>query len=813
MSQPESAPLLLQRTLSYSSVDSFDRRSKFTLESRVVRLFLRRRFWWFCLLGVAAIITLQLSFLPRTSLNRDFRRWHDLHLTRTDVRRIFLVELRIGRPDQDGLTIEQHVDAYLRQLTAINGKHATGLASSDSPELTAFVEQQMRLLGYRTNTHTYPVASELRVPRGLSLHLLDTKSGRKLYSAPLKEPETQTPSFFTFGKNGTVRGAFIYANKGLPDDYLLLESQKISPKGKIVIFSHTLSSDYSLSDKILYAERLGCLAVIVQGDPEVEFAISRDFKPTSRPDQKFRLPVSFNLAQPILKAMGVPKAPFLEWKYLPECTEGSLELELTTEFDSQPLNASNIVATLDGVLNDGEIIVGASRDVLTSLNPLSGHAVLLETMRRFQNLRKLGWRPLRTIRFVSWDSARSGAQGALASADDPNMFQSNLPVLAYVNLDDDLVTGSHFSVDSNPLFNHLIKEISRLVPFSKSSPYFKRLLKDNESTKTSITQFYELASLEVSDGETDTEDGDDDDDDDNDITSLYRYWHWQDNSTINNKLGNVIAGKDSSIFEIVKSYPVLNFKFGQSPNHNDSIFLPESNFYSYKWLATEVDKSLELHGLLVRFLGLFVLSLEEHEVVDAKALVYFSQVKEFFEDFEEDKHRIIKEWNGVIVDESLFAKSFFTKSAIYTDIMANIKNPDYKITVGALFNQTNVLLQQLVDQSCVFDLYNKEVEDLWTTDYPWYKMLKKVHIYAKFKVANYKTLRLEKELNLPDMDGKSFHHFMYEQSNGLINNGEKLKRGAFSSLYEAADRGDDRHMAKLVVKRYESLKAVLRKMT
>lgn len=764
-------------------------------------------------MGLAAIITLQLSFLPRTSINRDFRRWHDLHLTRTDVRRIFLVELRIGRPDQDGLTIEQHLDAYLRQLTAINGKHSTGLASSDSPDLTAYVDHQMRLLGYRTHTHTYAVGSGLRLPRRLSLHLLDRKTGRKLYSAPLKELETQTPSFFTFGKNGTVRGPFIYANNGLPDDYTLLEEQNISPQGKIVILSHTLSSDYSLSDKILYAESLGCLAVIVQGDPELEHAISRDFKPTSPPEERFRLPVSFNLAQPILEAMGVPTSPLLQWKYLPESTDHSLELELTTEFESQPLNASNIVASFDGVLNDGEIIVGASRDVLTSLNPLSGHAVLLETMRRFQNLKKLGWRPLRTIRFVSWDSARSGALGALASVNDPKMFQSNLPILAYVNLDDDLVTGSHFSVDANPLFNHLIKEISRLVPFSRNSTYFKRLLKDGDS-KTSNAELYELSALEAPDNDFDDY-GDDGDDEDDDITSLYRYWHWQNNATINNKLGSVIAGKDASIFEMVKSYPILNLRFGQSPNHNDSVFLPESNFYNYKWLTSEVDKTLELHGLLVRFLGLFVLSLEEHEVVDTKALVYFNQVKEFFEEFEADKRTIIREWKDAVVDESLFSKSLFTKSAIYTDIMANVRDPDYEITVGAIFNQTNVLLQQLVDQACVFDLYNKEVEDLWTTDYPWYKLLKKLHIYAKFKVANYKTLRLERELSLPgeDADADVFHHFMYEATNGFFTNDEKIKRGSFASLYEAADDRDDRHMAKLIVERYETLKAVLRKMT
>ncbi|SGZ47663.1 CIC11C00000001735 [Sungouiella intermedia] len=813
---PELAPLLADRTASYSSSDSVECQSKFTLESRVVRLFLRRRFWWFCLVGVAAIITLQLSFLPRTSLNRDFRRWHDLHLTRTDVRRLYLVELRINRPDSDGCTIEQHVDTYLRQLTAINAKYASGLAASETPDLTTYTEQQMRQLGYRTNKYNYPLVQGLRLPRRLSLHLLDSKSGRLLYKTPLEELETSTPSYFTFGKNGTVRSAFIYANDGLPEDYSLLMENNISPQNKIVIFSHTLASEFSLTDKILYAESLGCLAVIVRGDGAKEHAISRDFKPTTPPEERFRLPVSFSLAQPILEAMGEPRTPFAEWKHLPVCFDNSLELELTTEFDPWPLNATNIVASLEGVLNDGEIIIGTSRDAFTSLNPLSGHAVMFETMRRFQNLRKLGWRPLRTIRFVSWDSARSGDLGALASVNDPRMFQTNLPILAYVNLDDDLVTGSHFDVAANPLFNHLIKEISRLVPFAKNSTYFKRLLKDDEDEMSAIGKFYDQkVSDDNNNDDSDNNEDDDGDDEDEGVTSLYHYWHLQDNATINNKLGNVMAGKDTSIFEIVKSYPILNLKFGQSPSHNDSVFVPESNYYSYKWLTNDIDKSLELHGLLVRFLGLFVLSLEEHEVVDTKAQPYFKQVKNFFEEFEIDKHKIIREWNDSVVDESLFSKSLFSKSAIYTDIMAKIKDPDYKVTMGAMFNQTDIILDQLVEQACVFDLYNKGVEDLLTTDYPWYKMLKKVHIYAKFKVANYKILRLEKELNLvgQDEDSKVYHHFMYEVSKGFISSGEKIKRGAFLSLYEAADVQDEREMARLVVERYESLKAVLRKMT
>lgn len=798
----ESSPLLAARNDSYVSTDTADCQSKFTLESRIVRLFFRRRFWWFCVLGIAAIITLQLSFLPRTSVNRDFRRWHDLHLTRTDVRRIFLVELRVGRPDSDGLTIEEHVNLYLRNFTAINKKHTSSLASSDASELASFVEQQMRSLGFKTQTHKYPLLDNLRLPLRLSLHLLDSKSGRKLYTAPLEEPRGLTPSFFTFGKNGTVKGEFIYANNGLPADYDLLLENNVSPQDKIVIFSHSVGSDYSLADKILYAESLACLAVIVQGDPELELSISRNFKPESPVEDKFRLPVSFSLVQPILEAMGSPNSPFAKWKYLPRCADNTLQLELISEFAPRPLNATNIVAEIDGVINDGEIIVGASRDVLTSSNPLSGHAVMLEVIRRFHNLRKLGWRPLRNIRFISWDSARSGALGALASVDDFAMFQKNLPILAYINLDDDLVTGSHFSVDANPLFNHLIEATAKLVPFSKNSTYYKRLLKDVD-----IPNNVELPENINKGSSNQLDDGDDNDE----MTSLYHYWRLQNNATINNKLGSVVAGKDTSIFQLMKAAPVINLKYEQSPSHNDSIFVPESDYYSYRWLTTDVDKLLELHGLLVRFVGLFVLSLEEHEVVDSKAQVYFEKVKSYFHNFEEGKREQLSKWKDIEIQDPLLIKS-----SLYNDLKIAAKDSEVKATVGAIFNQTNTLLNHLVEQAQIFDQYNKDVEDLLTVDYPWYKMLRKVHIYAKFKVANYKTLRLEKELVLLEEDDDSttkVHHFMYEVPKGFLSGSEKLKRGAFASLYEAVDGENLNQLVKLIVTRYELLKSVFRKIT
>lgn len=746
-----------------------------------LRHFLRTRFWWFCVLGVAAVITLQLFFLPRTSLSRDFRRWHDLHLTKTDAKRIFLAQLNLGRPDKEGLSNEQHIEVWLKKFAAINGKTPTSLAGA--PELATFVESQMRSFGFQTECKMYPVLENLRTPLGLTLQLLDSKSGRSLYNAPLAEPKSLTPAFFTYGKSGTVKGDFLYAHAGAPGDYDLLAANGISPANKIVVISQPLSSEYLVADKVAYAELLGCAAVVVFGDAETETAVSRNYKPLHF-GHGFRLPVSFKAIRPILEAMGSPSAPFTKWEYSPT-PEKSLQLKLTTEFALDSLNATNIVATVQGVLHDGEIVIGAARDSFTSSNPMSGHAVMFEVMRGLQNLKKLGWRPLRSIRFVSWDASRSGLQGSLEGIRDAELFKKNLPVLAYINLDEDVVTGSHFTVDSNPLFNHILKSTARIVPFPKASPFFKRLGEDDSG--------------------------------DDDGTSLYHYWHKQDKANINNRIGNSMAFKDAGTFQFAWDTPSINIRFTESPSYNDSIYVPESNFYSYEWLTKEnVDKSFELHGLLVRFLGLLVLSLGEHEVVDSRTNAFFGRMQDFFEDFKRENNKTLESWGPETVPVSLLSKY-----SIYTDLASGITiEANNKVSFATLLSQMDSMINATVYQSRVFDDYNREVEDSLTRDFPWYKMLKKVHIYAKFKVTNYKLLRFEKEMALrPEdfeylgLEPSRFHHLLYGAPSRVVpyTKSQKDCRGAFGPMYSAVENDEMKQLVKLMAVCYERLLGIYRR--
>ena len=772
-------------------MDDFDNQSKRTTESQNVERMLRQRFWWFCILGVAAIVALQLSFLPRTSCNRDFRRWYDLHLTKTDVKRLFLVQLQRGRPEDDGLTVEDHVDHWLGAFSMLNAKTTAGISALTAPELAAMVQQNMRDFGFETNSHIYPLSPLVKEPLLLAVRLVDMLLGRVLYNAKTHETGSPTPAFFPFGANGSVEAPLTFARAGTPEDFLALERHGLSVAGRIVVFSHLLTSDYLLADKIALAEQRGCAAVVVYGDVDAEDAISRNFKPFAVPGPGIRIPLSYSAAQPILSTLGPAMEPFQNWPYAPQPLDDTLCLQVAAQFAPDLLYATNIVGLLEGVLNDGVILVGASRDILTSSNPLSGHAIMLEVMRRFQLLRNMGWRPLRAIRFVSWDASRSAAQGSHAMVLDSSVLKTNLPVLAYINLDEDVVMGDHFSVDANPLFNNILRYTAKFVPFPRNSTHYRRMSKNDNAMFS-------------------------DDEEDDDI-SLYHYWYKQSKAYINNRVGSAFAGKDASSFQSSFAGPTINIKFAQSPNHNDSLYVPESSFYSLDWLSQNVDKAYALHSLLVRFLGLLVLSLGEHEVVDYKTADLFQQAQSFFLDFVDANKDTLKGWEDEVVHDSLLSKS--TLLADLKDRMDGDADKHTQFKFRALVQQMKEIFGELQSQSEIYDAYNVDVQEMWIEDYPWYKMFKKAQIYAKFKVTNYKLLRIEKGLTFtPDETEKTggvneTHHLMYEVPQGQHSRAVLHQRGAFASMYEAAETGNMERMIKIMVGLYERLKSIYKKIS
>lgn len=735
------------------------------------------RLWWLILLGILATIVAQLIFLPRTSPNRDFRRWHGLKLTRSDVERLFISLLRPGKSDSEGFTTEDRIGMYLRNFSEINSQSATNMAGSENRNLEEFVEKEMRRQKCETHIYDYDLPVELQAPADLSLVLRDAENNRVLYKAPLKELNFHTPAFFCFSAAGQIKKDYVNANMGTPADYALLDKNGISIENRIVIFSHALDSEYSLNDKIHFAEGIGCAGVIVYGDENVPKTISRKFRSHSIPTLSFRLPISFDSVKPILVALGPSYGDFKEWQFAPYSNH-ALQLELGTQFNQSPLRGSTIVSTMNSAMHDGIVVVGASRDSLTSTNPLSGHAIMIELMSQLSELQRLGWLPLRTIKFVSWDASRSGAFGMSDLLD--RVLPKSSPVLAYINLDEDVIMGDRFSVDSNPLFNDILKYAARFVT----------LLANSKERKLPTPQ---NPHLQV-----------------DSVTTLLELWMKQSNATVNNKLGYLLAGKAAGNIQFVRQVPTINLKFETCKIKKDLFYVPDSNSYSYHWVEQN-DEGLRLHGALLRYLGLLLISLGENEVVESKVGLLFGKIDEYFTSMSSSYNILNNAWSREDVSDIFMDHA--PQSVLFADAKAkklseHISNASVHYNV--VFETFKDLVHKLAAKALKFDAYAEEVEDLWTTDFPWFKLPQKILIYLKFKQLNWKLLRIEQVLASDSLNSSGdFKHLMYDIPRGMLPMSEKNERGAFAAFYEAYDSGLMEQVVLLMAEKYERLKTAL----
>lgn len=623
----------------------------------------------------------------------------------------------------------------------------------------------------------------------------------------------------------------MFVNEGKREDYQLLLKDKIDLQGKIVLVKEG-KLKLSVSERISIGKQFGISGFIMYSDPlaqaqnenenntreqnQVEASIHRDVIETLEDDEIVSIPISYKSILPILNTLGKPKRSglFQNWTYNPTVSSTTLFLDLETSFDTNldTRKVTNIISTMDGILQDGEVVIGCSRDSLTSTNPLSGHAIMFEIMENFQRLTKLGWKPLRPIKFVSWDGTHSGLSGSKLYLNDPHAYNSNMPVVAYINIDGDGVMGSHFQVDGHPTLNHILKKVSKYVPIPKKSIYFKTLLNDDNELMGEEDK-EEEEDIDVSSSTSGT-------------TSLYRYWKKQDNNTINPYLGDLIKLTDAINFQQHLGVPIVNAKFSNDPRRDTLIYTPNSNFYSYDWLIDrDIDNDMILHGLLVRFLGLLTISFVENEVSDRRIFPYIKQIQTFFLNVTYSGESEQKLW--LHKEIPLF---LINKADIYTDIEP-APLPDKKIGFVDLIVQFNILIDNLISQSKIYDEYNSQVEKNLMKDYAWYHLLMKVKHYAQFKVANYKLLRLEQELMVNRLEDFKYlySNFTCQEPwfNHIIYGLSKFDASATnSSIYEHRDENSvfpgfqdsfreqdfDQSVRWLVIS-YSKLKGLYKKMT
>ena len=558
----------------------------------------KRKFGYLILSSIFIYLAFVAAFAPRTSLSRDFRRWHGSKLTTSEVYRIFLDTLQ-----EENLT-HKHM------------KHYSDMESSaDSCQYTV---EEFQKLGFEPKMHNY--YPWVKIPEDTRVQLL--QNGTSVWNASLTEDVAGSGStskdssfkkaFHSYSPDGEVTGSFVFCNYGSLDDYKLLLDHNISIEGKVHIVRY---GHLTAGIKVKNAELYGASSVLIYNDPyddglvterngykpfpegparnptsferdSVEYIFASPGDPTS-PDFPSKsqdierlspagklpripsIPMSINDIRPILlklKGRGITlgKGNIDGFDYSSGPSDDSVKINILNKQKPAVINIKDVVIEIPGIFSSGDIIIGAQRDSwvdgMGASSPGSGSSVLLEVARGLSKLKKRGWKPLRTIKLVSWDAERYGMIGSTEYIED---FATNLKKNALVYIDlDTAVSGTKFQCNTNPLLENVIIKAAKSTSFKS----------DEEWT-------------------------------------LYDEWMRSNDAAIDGLKGI----SNGALFQSHLGVSSVNCGFTNN-KETDAVYHENSFFDSHEWMEQFIDPKYKLHNTLASFTGIMALMLGEQEL-------------------------------------------------------------------------------------------------------------------------------------------------------------------------------------------------------
>ncbi|EXJ53465.1 uncharacterized protein A1O5_13333 [Cladophialophora psammophila CBS 110553] len=335
------------------------------------------------------------------------------------------------------------------------------------------------------------------------------------WEAKIEEDQERSLVFHGHSKSGNVTGPLIYANFGSREDFKTLEDEGISVKDAVVLVRY-YGSEGDRALKVKASELAGAAGCIIYSDPAQDGFVQGPTFPNGRfmpqdavqrgavslmswivgdvltpgwastPENKKHLkpeesaglnkipsiPISWVDAKHLLEALkGHGKQMTDSWQGVPDFdywtgNQDSPKVNLKNlqdEEQKQPIY--NVLGKITGWEQpEKKIVVGNHRDAWCTgaADPGSGTAVMLEVVRIFGELRRLGWRPLRTIEFASWDGEEYNLIGSTEYVENrENQLRDD--GIAYLNVDVG-VSGVDFHAAASPLYErpllHVINRVS-----------------------------------------------------------------------------------------------------------------------------------------------------------------------------------------------------------------------------------------------------------------------------------------------------------------------------------------------------------------
>jgi N-acetylated-alpha-linked acidic dipeptidase len=368
---------------------------------------------------------------------------------------------------------------------------------------------QFRDWGWNAHIETFEVLYPTPISETLEL-LGDAPFKATLTEPPIPGDETSArtkdalPAYVAYQGDGDVSAPLVYVNYGMPDDYLQLERLGVSVRGKIVIVRYG-EGWRGLKPKL--AQEHGAVGCIIFSDPRDDGYGAADAYPNGpgRPANGVQrgsvadmtqypgdpltpgvgataaaarlstadspvilkipvLPISYGDAQHFLAALGGRVVPpgwrgALPITYHVGGGDGA-RVHIAVKSDWPLKTIYNVVAVMKGsTYPDQWIMRGNHHDgwVFGAADPMSGHIAMMGEAKAIGALAKTGWRPKRTLVYLSWDAEEPMLLGSTEWA-ETHAAELKEKALVYVNSDG---SGRGFlNVEGSHSLQHLVNRVA-----------------------------------------------------------------------------------------------------------------------------------------------------------------------------------------------------------------------------------------------------------------------------------------------------------------------------------------------------------------
>jgi N-acetylated-alpha-linked acidic dipeptidase len=379
-------------------------------------------------------------------------------------------------------------------------------------KLADYVEGRFKEYGFDVSRREYSVllpwpgerSIEVVAPDTVKLHVEE----EVLPDDPYASKPGILPAYNAYSPSGDVTGELVYVNYGIPADYEQLAKLGVDVKGKIVLARYG-GSWRGIKPKV--AAEHGAIACLIYSDPRDDGYFQGDTFPDgpwrgmgmiqrgsvmdmprypgdpSTPDKPSSagadaLPIdqiktlSPIPVQPLSARDGQTLLERLKGQVVPEAWRGALPLtyhlgpgparvHVKLQMDYARRRLVDVVGTVTGSEAPDEwVIVGSHRDawVFGASDSVSGHVSMMSVARAMGQMMKAGWRPRRTLMFVSWDGEEPGLLGSTEFVEDLTSELRGKTAI-YVNRDAG-ATGPFFSASAVHSLTPFVYELAKSIP-------------------------------------------------------------------------------------------------------------------------------------------------------------------------------------------------------------------------------------------------------------------------------------------------------------------------------------------------------------